>query len=183
MVAGLLEPDGGEVHVHADHAFGFQDARLVPWLRVWDNITLGMAGGSSLRRQLAERALARVQLAHVADAMPCQMQRVSLARALVREPNLLLLDEPFGALDALTRWDMQDLLIGLRGGDCSRRFAAIMVTHDIGEALRLSDRILVLRDGGIHDEVVLDRSTLDDQGRPQGYEMLERRLHEALHAG
>ena len=128
-------------------------------------------------------ALRHVQLPDMADVLPHtlsggQMQRISLARALVRQPNLLLLYEPFGALDALTRWDMQDLLLRLRN---EHGFATIMVTHDIGEALRLSDRVLVLRNGTIREELRIDRTEVDANNRPSGFAALERRLRDALH--
>ena len=187
IVAGLLDADRGRVRTVDHVAFGFQDARLVPWLRVWDNVTLGMAGDCGrmtrrARREAAAGALAQVQLADAVDKLPTQLsggqrQRVSLARALTRRPDLLLLDEPFGALDALTRLDMQDLLAGLRA---RLGFATVLVTHDIGEAVRLADRILVLADGRIRDEAHADRSSLDGQGRPLGHQALEERLHRAL---
>ncbi|PAU67265.1 ABC transporter ATP-binding protein [Bifidobacterium criceti] len=189
IIAGLLEPERGAVSTDARVSFGFQDARLVPWLRVWDNVTLGMRpdGASSMRRArkaAAKRALMHVGLADAVDMMPAalsggQRQRVSLARALVREPQLLLLDEPFGALDALTRFDMQDLLAGLRA---ELGFATVLVTHDVAEAVRLADRILVLAGGEIHDEMHVDRSSLDDVGRPVGHALLEQRLRDALAA-
>lgn len=187
IVAGLLDADRGRVRATDRIAFGFQDARLVPWLRIWDNVTLGMeADGGHMtrraRRQAAATVLAQVQLADATDKLPAQLsggqrQRVSLARALARRPRLLLLDEPFGALDALTRLDMQDLLADLRA---RLGFATVLVTHDIAEAVRLADRILVLADGRIRDEVRADRSTLDAQGRPLGHAALEEHLRHAL---
>jgi sulfonate transport system ATP-binding protein len=143
----------------------FQESRLIPWLRVWKNVVLGMTGehrstggprrpGTPAVRALAERALHDVGLADKADAWPLtlsggQAQRVSLARALVRKPRLLLLDEPFGALDAFTRRDMQELLAALVK---QYGLSVVMVTHDLDEARRLADRILVLAEGRFMQE-------------------------------
>ena len=182
VAAGLIEPTAGTVHADHDMAFGFQDARLVPWIRLWDNVTLGLSGRRTERRQLALDALARVGLADHADAWPGELsggqaQRAPLARAIVRQPKLLLLDEPFGALDALTRLDMQDLLARLQAAN---GWSTLMVTHDIAEAVRLSDQILVLRDGVIDTAVTIDRTDLDDEGLPRGHEVIERQLRAAL---
>jgi sulfonate transport system ATP-binding protein len=130
----------------------FQQPRLLPWRRVWRNITLGLH--TEDERGTAERALAEVRLADRADAWPRTLsggeaQRVSLARALVREPGLLLLDEPFAALDALTRLAMYRLVIQLWQ---RHRPAVLLVTHDVDEALALADRVLVLEAGRIAAE-------------------------------
>lgn len=182
LAAGLLAADSGTVDVTEDTAFGFQDSRLVPWERLWRNITLGMKGSREQLRAVAEGALQAVQLEGRADDWPAELsggqaQRVSLARALVREPRLLLLDEPFGALDALTRLDMQDLLAGLRA---SHGWSVLMVTHDVAEAVRLADRALVLADGRIRTELAIDRAHLDRHGRPTDHADLEDRLRDAL---
>ena len=182
ILSGLLTADAGEVLRTANCAIGFQDSRLVPWLRLWDNITLGLQGSRAERRAVAQQALASVQLDTRADAWPGELsggqaQRASLARALVRHPDLLLLDEPFGALDALTRLDMQDLLADLQA---RHHWAALMVTHDISEAVRLSDRVLVLKNGHISHELCIDRSQLDEEGRPQDHDHLEETLRMAL---
>lgn len=182
VIAGLLAPEAGGVEVTDRQALGFQDARLVPWIRLWDNVTLGLSGRKAERKALAVQALDQVGLRDHAEAWPSELsggqaQRASLARALVREPELLLLDEPFGALDALTRLDMQDFLAGLQA---AHGWATLMVTHDIGEAVRLSDRILVLRDGKIAESFAVDRTELDDSGRPVEYAALEERLRAAL---
>lgn len=178
VIAELLVPDSGTVWTTGKQALGFQDARLVPWLKVWDNVTLGLPGSAKERRELADAALEQVCLADHADAWPGslsggQAQRVSLARALVRKPSLLLLDEPFGALDALTRLDMQDLLASLQA---EYGWATLMVTHDIAEAVRLSDRVLVLDNGEIGHDMTIDRSSLDDEGRPLAHTRLEDEL-------
>ena len=147
----------------------------MPWLKVWDNITLGIDTRRKFARRRPCSRCGTCSLPDMADVLPHtlsggQMQRVSLARALVRQPNLLLLDEPFGALDALTRWDMQDLLLRLRN---EHGFATIMVTHDIGEALRLSDRVLVLRNGTIREELRIDRTEVDTDNRPSDFAALD----------
>ncbi len=134
----------------------FQEARLLPWLSVWRNVTLNLPGRDL--RPVARHSLSEVGLEHKADAWPLtlsggQAQRVSLARALARQPELLLLDEPFGALDALTRRSMQTLVLELwqRHG-----FSTLLVTHDVDEALLMADRILVLDSGVIRADVHLD---------------------------
>ncbi|CAD5286079.1 alkanesulfonate transporter subunit; ATP-binding component of ABC superfamily [Bosea sp. 62] len=125
----------------------FQDARLLPWKTVVDNVSLGLKGQTPRERAL--HALAEVELTARARAWPMQLsggeqQRAALARSLVREPELLLLDEPFGALDALTRLRMQALLLDL----CARhRPAVLLVTHDVDEAIHLAQRVLVLDQG------------------------------------
>lgn len=125
----------------------FQDARLLPWKKVVDNVSLGLK--SETPRERALHALAEVELTARAQAWPMQLsggeqQRAALARSLVREPELLLLDEPFGALDALTRLRMQALLLDL----CARhRPAVLLVTHDVDEAIHLAQRVLVLDEG------------------------------------
>ncbi|MGD9511438.1 MAG: ABC transporter ATP-binding protein [Geminicoccaceae bacterium] len=126
----------------------FQDARLLPWQRVLDNV--GIARGPGWRERAAA-VLADVGLADRGGDWPSvlsggQRQRVALARALVSRPRLLLLDEPFGALDALTRMEMHDLLVRLWRRD---RFTTVLITHDVVEAATLADRVLVLRDGRI----------------------------------
>ncbi|MFD5074953.1 ABC transporter ATP-binding protein [Streptomyces sp. NPDC058371] len=155
ILAGLDDEIGGEVTVPARRSAAFQSPRLLPWLKVWRNVVLGLPGRPD--RALARRALDEVGIAERAMVWPKtlsggQAQRVSLARALVREPELLLLDEPFGALDALTRGRVQQLVAELwqRHG-C----AILLVTHDVEEALLLADRVLVMDEGRIaHDLTV-----------------------------
>lgn len=146
-LAGLDNVIGQDVSVPAARAVVFQDARLLPWKKVWRNVALGLRGPDVRAR--AEAALREVGLGHRIDAWPLTLsggeaQRVALARALVREPYLLLLDEPFAALDALTRLKMHGLVLDLWR---AHRPAVLMVTHDVDEAVALADRILVL-DGG-----------------------------------
>ncbi len=141
----------------------------MPWKKVWRNVLLGLPGKPE--RAVAERALAEVGLGDHADAWPKTLsggeaQRASLARALVREPDLLLLDEPFGALDALTRIKAQRLV----GELWQRRGCAVLlVTHDVEEAVLLADRVLVMDDGVIAHEqrIDLDRPRdITDPGSP-----------------
>jgi sulfonate transport system ATP-binding protein len=155
-VAGLDRGATGQFDVPDRRAIVFQEHRLMPWERVWRNVTLGLTGPGL--RERAERALAEVGLEARADAWPRTLsggesQRVALARALVRTPDLLLLDEPFGALDALTRLKAQALVAKLWA---EHRPAVLLVTHDVEEALLLADRALLLRDGRIAEEFVVD---------------------------
>ncbi|WP_431038008.1 ABC transporter ATP-binding protein [Streptomyces sp. P6-2-1] len=159
ILAGLDREIEGTVLVPRRRAVAFQSPRLMPWKRVWRNVLLGLDG--PLDRSRAERALAEVGLGERAGAWPKTLsggeaQRASLARALVREPELLLLDEPFGALDALTRIKAQRLVdeVWQRHG-C----AVLLVTHDVEEAVLLADRVLVMDGGTIAHEVpvTLDR--------------------------
>lgn len=152
-LAGLDRGWTGGLQVRGPVAFGFQDARLLPWLSVWENVVFGIAGTRGERRQRASQALQAVGLADHGEVWPGTLsggeaQRAALARCLVRSPALLLLDEPFGALDALTRLQMQGLVQGLWK---QQGFAVVLVTHDVEEATLLADRIAVLDRGGIAD--------------------------------
>ncbi len=154
-LAGLDEADCEHCAIPTSRATVFQDARLLPWKRVWENVALGLTGRAVRAR--AEQALCEVGLEHRLDAWPLTLsggeaQRASLARALIREPQLLLLDEPFAALDALTRIRMHALVLSLWR---RHRPAVLLVTHDVEEAMALADRILVLDRGRISAEEVI----------------------------
>ena len=142
-LGGLDNGWQGHLEVRGQVAFGFQDARLLPWVTVWENVVFGINGARAERQSRAMQALAAVGLADHAEAWPRTLsggeaQRVALARSLVRSPALLLLDEPFGALDALTRLHMHALVHGLWR---DQGFAVVLVTHDVEEAVLLADRI------------------------------------------
>jgi sulfonate transport system ATP-binding protein len=146
-LGGLDPVQKGVVVVPEERAIVFQEHRLLPWRSVWRNVAIGLAGTDPRARAL--EALGEVGLADRADAWPLTLsggeaQRTALARALVREPKLLLLDEPFGALDALTRIQMHDLVLQLWR---RHRPAVLLVTHDVEEALLLSERVLILDEG------------------------------------
>ncbi|TKK84805.1 ABC transporter ATP-binding protein [Herbidospora galbida] len=156
-LAGLDDEVTGKIDVTDSVAVAFQEPRLVPWKRLLANITLGLDAPADK----AKAALAEVALTERSDAWPLTLsggeaQRASLARALVREPELLLLDEPFSALDALTRITIHQLVLELWA---RHRPAVLLVTHDVDEALLLADRVLVLDEGRIaHDiSITADR--------------------------
>ena len=166
VLAGLDPEIDGLVTVPRRHSVAFQAPRLMPWKRVWRNVVLGLPGRPD--RELALRYLDEVGLTARADVWPKTLsggeaQRVSLARALVREPDLLLLDEPFGALDALTRVKAQQLVAALWE---KHRCAVLLVTHDVEEALLLADRVLVMDDGVIGFEAAVDLPRPRDAGAP-----------------
>ena len=151
LLASLDQASGGSVQIDGqreDIRMMFQDSRLLPWKRVIDNVTLGLA---PTHRRHALDVLDRVGLGDRARDWPSrlsggQRQRIALARALVHSPRLLLLDEPLGALDALTRIEMQQLIESLW---LEQGFTAILVTHDVQEAVALADRVLLIEDGAI----------------------------------
>lgn len=172
LVAGLDRPTEGAVLIRREPLAGlnrearvmFQEARVLPWKTVHDNVALGLKGGGVRGR--AESLLAQVGLADRAKDWPGilsggQLQRVALARALASAPDLLLLDEPLGSLDALTRIEMQDLIQRLWR---ERRFTAVLITHEVEEALVLADRVLVLEEGRISLEITVDLPRPRDRG-------------------
>lgn len=146
----------GVARVQGNVSVLFQDSRLLPWLSVIDNLTLGLTHEQATAA--AQALLTDVGLVDKAQAWPAtlsggQKQRAALARSLLREPHVLLADEPLGALDALTRMRMHLLLRRLVE---RARPTVILVTHDVDESLLLADRILVLKDGKIAQDHALD---------------------------
>lgn len=163
LLAGLEKPNEGELLAgngplaasQQETRLMFQDARLLPWKTVIDNVGLGVKGNW---RDLALEALAAVGLEDRADDWPAalsggQKQRVALARALIHRPGLLLLDEPLGALDALTRLEMQSLIESLWQ---AQGFTVLLVTHDVSEAVAMADRVLLIEEGKIGLDLTVD---------------------------
>jgi len=165
-LAGLDREITGSLTVTGPVSVAFQEPRLVPWKRVLDNVTLGLRVPDPAH--VARTALREVGLAERAAAWPLTLsggeaQRASLARALVREPRLLLLDEPFSALDALTRITIHRLVLSLWA---RHRPAVLLVTHDVDEALALADRVLVLGDGRIAHQAPISLPRPRDRDHP-----------------
>jgi sulfonate transport system ATP-binding protein len=191
IVGGLDPATEGEVLVDGSPVTGprpelglvFQEPRLMPWLTVRGNAEFGLARlPRGERRQLAEEAIHRVGLGAFADHLPHQLsggmaQRAAIARALVTRPSVLLLDEPFSALDAFTRVSLQDHLLEIwRAGQPTMLF----VTHDIEEALVLSDRIVVMRGrpGRVHRDYAIDLPRPRRRTDPRLVEWKERLLED-----
>lgn len=175
LLGGLDQPDGGRVALGGHKGAGdsrimFQEPRLLPWASVLANVAIGLGpspGPDGSDR--ARAALERVGLASRAEDWPealsgGQKSRVALARALVSRPRLLMLDEPLGALDALTRLEMQDLLHRTWVQD---GFTTLLVTHDVSEAVILADRIVVIEAGRIDMDVAVDMPPQGRRGSPR----------------
>lgn len=176
LIAGLDRPTSGRIHLGGELvtkadprcAVVFQEPRLFPWKRVAANVAVGVRRGKADASPASW--LDRVGLTGFAASYPHQLsggmaQRVALARALIGHPEVLLLDEPFAALDALTRMHMQDLLVDV----CRQvRPTVVMVTHDVDEALHLADRIVVMGDrpSSIVAEIALDQPRPRARGNP-----------------
>ncbi|KOP58396.1 aliphatic sulfonates transport ATP-binding subunit [Pseudomonas coronafaciens pv. porri] len=163
LLAGLDKPTQGQLlagsssldYAREDTRLMFQEARLLPWKKIIDNVGLGLSG--DWRAQALE-ALEAVGLAERANEWPAalsggQKQRVALARALIHKPRLLLLDEPLGALDALTRIEMQQLIEKLWG---QYGFTVLLVTHDVSEAVAIADRVILIEEGQIGLDLLID---------------------------
>lgn len=180
-IAGLADPSSGSLWVDDKPVKGinsiarvmFQEPRLLPWKKVYQNVALGLAKES---RSRARWALSQVGLGDRASEFPSilsggQKQRVALARALVSEPRLMLLDEPLGALDALTRIEMQALLENLWQ---EQKFTALLITHDVEEAVALSDRLLLIENGQIGLDLKIDLPRPRARGSSEFAELVER---------
>ncbi|MBB5914524.1 NitT/TauT family transport system ATP-binding protein [Nocardia transvalensis] len=193
MAAGLDRPTAGTVAVHAESiGFIFQEATLLPWRKVRRNVELSaeLRGvDRATRRGRADRALAAVGLADVAHRLPNQLSggmrmRVSLARALALEPDLMLLDEPFGALDEMTRLEMQEELLRLYRDNA---FTALFITHSVSEAVFLGARVVVMsaRPGRVHEVIDIglpyprDRSVRFDPAFTHQVSRISESLREA----
>ena len=167
---GILSVDGKEVDGPGmDRGMIFQEHRLFPWMSIEKNVQLGLKGLSKEeKRKLSDQYLELVKLSEFKKAYPSQLsggmsQRAAIARSLVSQPEILLLDEPFGALDALTKIELQEEMLKIR-----ERFhnTMIMVTHDIEEAVFLADRIVVMsaRPGRIKDVIKVELGKYRDRG-------------------
>ena len=171
--AGVLREDDNRIRgPHPSRVVVFQDPTLFPWRTVWDNVALGLEAQGILKRQRhrVDAALDLVGLSDFRKAYPHQLsggmaQRVALARALVNDPKVLVLDEPLGKLDSLTRLTLQEELVSLwrREG-----FTAILVTHDVEEAVLLANRVIVLSDrpARVKADIVVDRPYPRHRGDP-----------------
>ncbi|MED3623545.1 ABC transporter ATP-binding protein [Bacillus thermocopriae] len=161
ILAGLEAPTSGRLLVNGEEWRGrnrlakimFQDGRLLPWKNVYDNVAIGLKEES--QKQQIEQILQQVGLGDRLHSWPSELsggqkQRVALARALIHEPKLLLLDEPLGALDALTRIEMHELIEKLWK---EKQLTAILVTHDVEEAVALANRVVIIEEGRIALEV------------------------------
>ncbi len=187
LVAGLEQPTAGSIALDGTRLRGpspsvgvvFQEPRLMPWLGLVENVAFGLSRTlpRAERQRLAQAALARVGLAGFASALPRTLsggmaQRAAIARALVPRPPALLLDEPFSAVDALTRQSLQDELLRLWDED---RPTMLLVTHDLDEALFLADRVVVL--GGSPGRIRLDLPVPLPRPRPRdGLALTELRV-------
>jgi ABC-type nitrate/sulfonate/bicarbonate transport system ATPase subunit len=194
IVAGLEQPSAGSVSIAGKQVRGpgqgqgvvFQSHALFPWLTARDNVAFGFRGKGFSRaeqRQRAAELLDLVGLAEAAASYPRQMsggmqQRVAIARALAMDPDILLMDEPFGALDELTRNDLQDELLRIWQ---TRRKTVVFVTHSITEALVLSDRIVLLapHPGRVAQDIRIDLPRPRDRADPQ-FARLYRQIREGL---
>jgi NitT/TauT family transport system ATP-binding protein len=197
ILGGLLAPTEGSVELagqppelpHQRVGYVFQKVNLMPWRTVLHNVTLPLEVAGSPRNQAEQRArdlLALVQLEEFAHVFPRELsggmaQRVAIARALVSQPEVLLLDEPFGSLDALSREQMNMELLRIWQ---ARRVTAVAVTHDLQEAIFLADRVLVMspRPGRIRSEVRIDlpRPRTLEVMYTEFFGALSRRVREAI---
>jgi sulfonate transport system ATP-binding protein len=196
IIAGLERDHDGEVRLEGrvldgltrDIGFIFQEPRLFPWLDVAHNVAFdegqGVARGSPAAARVTE-LLQEVGLAGLGSALPKQLsggqaQRVAIARGLFNQPKLLLLDEPFSAVDAFTRMKLQDLLLRLTH---QHGITVLMVTHDIDEAVHVSDRVLVMEaePGSVRADLGVDLPRPRDREHP-GVPALAAQVREALHA-
>jgi sulfonate transport system ATP-binding protein len=191
-VCGLDAPSQGRVVLdgtliaapHEKIGIIFQEPRLLPWLCVADNVGFGLEGRPKAeRRARVGRALDRVGLADKARVWPRELsggqaQRVAIARALVPRPQVLLLDEPFSALDAFTRTDLQDHLLDLWA---DAKPTLVIVTHDVEEAIVLADRIMVMRSrpGRVYEEIACDLPRPRDR-QSAAFDFVKRRVLAAL---
>lgn len=187
LLAGLDTPTSGQITIDGATTKGvrlmFQEPRLLPWQRVTANVEVGLSHAAATpdRRRRAEAALAQVGLSGRETAWPAilsggQRQRVALARALVSNPSILALDEPLGALDALTRMEMQTLIEQVW---LDRGFTALVVTHDVSEAVTLADRILLLDAGQVVMDVEVGLPRPRRHGNPEAA-VIEGRILERL---
>jgi len=180
IIAGLETQDPGGIVAYngepvtapgPERGMIFQEHRLMPWLTLEKNVTLGLEGKTKTeKKRLADEYLKLVKLEDFKKAYPAQLsggmsQRAAIARALVTGPQMLLLDEPFGALDALTKIEMQKEILKLRD---TNKNTMIMVTHDIEEAVFFADRIVVMSDrpGRIRDIVTIKLPAHRDRTSP-----------------
>jgi sulfonate transport system ATP-binding protein len=191
-ISGLDTPTQGTVRLddvtitkpHEQIGIIFQEPRLLPWLTVAGNVGFGIEDRPKAERvERVARALDRVGLTEKADVWPRELsggqaQRVAIARALVPRPRVLLLDEPFSALDAFTRVDLQDHLLNLWN---ELKPTLIMVTHDVEEAIALADRIVVMRPrpGRVADEIEIDLPRPRDR-QSAAFDFAKRRVLTAL---
>lgn len=168
MIAGLETIDDGEIVVNdkkvtgpsIDRGMAFQDSRLYPWLTIEDNIGFGLPKNvrKDEARKLVDEHLKLVKLEQFATAYPHQLsggmkQRASIARALINKPSVLLLDEPFGALDAITKIHMQEEVIQIWAKE---KMTMVLVTHDITEAIYMADRVVILSGRPGHVSEIVD---------------------------
>jgi sulfonate transport system ATP-binding protein len=190
LIAGLDAPSSGKIFVEGEALspginsrarLMFQDAALLPWLSVFENVLLATRRGTD-RRQVARSTLEHVGLAAREHEWPLvlsggQRQRVALARALASEAELILFDEPLGALDALTRLEMQNLIERLW---LESRFTAVLVTHDVEEAVALADRVLVMEGGHLIFETAVDLDRPRVRSGPKFIDLKEMVLSQVM---
>lgn len=191
-VAGLAAPSGGNIALHVEEdetrrsrGIVFQDGRLMPWRRLRSNVAYGLKGlklTAEQKRQRVDEVLKLARLDELADRWPHQLsggqvQRGGIARALAVHPHLLLMDEPFSAVDAITRHHLQDQLLAIWE---QTRKAVMFITHDIEEAVYLADRVIVL--SGSPARIALDQRIELPRPRRRGTDELQQLAQDIAHA-